>query len=231
MKILSAVTILCLAIFAIYPDIDIKFSQLFFDHNTNTFPYRETLPSMIIYYSVRGFCIATFGLAFFVATYDSKPFEKIYKSILPSLTKKIRSLIKFNKKQAIFLLLIILITPGILVHWVMKPAWERARPVNVEQFGGEMEFTNFYHHGAGQDGNSFPSGHASMAFALLAFAYMVKKENQKKVFVAMFAYGVLASLCRVWQGGHYLSDVTFSAIITIWTILLLKKFYLDKTHN
>jgi membrane-associated phospholipid phosphatase len=112
----------------------------------------------------------------------------------------------------------------------MKPIWERARPVNTTEFGGEKTYSNFYHLFVGQDGNSFPSGHAAMAFSLVALAFMVRPENRKKVLIITILYACLASMCRVWQGSHFISDVTFSGILTLWTVLLLKKFYLDKQN-
>jgi membrane-associated phospholipid phosphatase len=58
---------------------------------------------------------------------------------------------------------------------------------------------------------------------------IVKK--RKKVLTVTIIYSIIASMCRVWQGGHWLSDVTFSAIITLWTIFLVKKFYLDRNSS
>lgn len=230
MKLLSIVTVLALVFFALFPEVDLKFSNLFFDSEKNIFPLRDALFSQIIYYSVRVIAVLTFFISLFVVIYDfnSTFLKNIYSKFFPSFTSKIRGLIKINKRQAMFLLLIILITPGILVHWVMKPMWERARPVNVQEFGGDMNFTNFYHFGVGQDGNSFPSGHASMAVALLAVVFLVGKERQRKVTIGISIYAVIASLCRVWQGGHFLTDIIFSAIITMWTILILKKYFLDR---
>ena len=225
MKVLLIITILALAIFAVFPGLDLAFSHLFYVEGQG-FPYRDHLISMFIYKSVRISCWIIAIVCLFVALYD------LSRASLPSFIQKLldhpRSLIKFSRRQLMFLFLVIVITPGILVHWVMKPVWERARPVNVTEFGGQYEFTDFYHAGSGQDGKAFPSGHAAMAFSLVALAYMVREGRRKKILVITVIYGIIASLCRVWQGGHWLSDVTFSAIITLWTILLLKKYYLDK---
>ncbi len=225
MKVLSLSTILALAIFALFPQLDINFSKLFYVEGQG-FPYRDHIISKIFYISVRATCWLIAICCLFAAIYSG------VKKFLPVAAQKtgdkIRALIKFSNRQLIYLFLVIVITPGILVHWVMKPVWERARPVNVTEFGGQYQFTNFYHAGAGQDGKAFPSGHASMAFALVALAYMVRESRRRKVLAITITYGTIASLARVWQGGHWLSDVTFSAIITLWTILLLKRFFLDK---
>lgn len=228
MKTLSILTIIALAIFAAFPQLDINFSKLFFVEGRG-FPYREHVISKIIYVSVRLFCWIVAICCLFTAIYSGV--KKFLPVAAQKVGDKIRAFIKFSNRQLIYLFLVIVITPGILVHWVMKPVWERARPVNVTEFGGPYQFTDFYHAGAGQDGKAFPSGHASMAFALVALAYMVRESRRKKVLTITIIYGVIASLCRVWQGGHWLSDVTFSAIITMYTILLLKKYYLDKTPH
>jgi lipid A 4'-phosphatase len=211
MKALSVATILALAIFFAFPYIDIAFSKLFYVEGVG-FPYRQHIISIIIYKSVRFF---TISLAIVC--------------LLSLFSKKIANIIKFSKKQAGFILIIAILTPGILVHWVMKPIWERARPVNITEFGGKYEFTDFYHAGAGQDGKSFPSGHASMATSLIALGFVVAQKRRKQVFIGISVYAFIASMCRVWQGGHYLSDIVFSALLTLWTILLVKKFYLDRT--
>ncbi|MDX1950267.1 MAG: phosphatase PAP2 family protein [Rickettsiales bacterium] len=224
-------SLLALIFFGLYPSVDIYFSSFFYDAEVKNFPLRENILSLIIYYSVRIFTFITLAICIFVITYESKFTSRLYKHILPKLCNKTRGLIALSKEKAWFLFLVIIITPGILVHWIMKPIWDRARPVNTEIFGGNYKFSYFYELFAGQDGNSFPSGHASMSFAMVAFAYIVKEEKRKLVFAITFLYGFLASFCRIWQGGHFLSDVVFSAIITLWTIYFVRKYYLDRFNG
>jgi len=222
MKILSILTILALILFTAFPSLDLATSHLFYSEGQG-FVYRKAIISQMIYYSVRFFTLSISMVCLFVIFYDT--LRRFFPAILQKFFDKIRALIKFSRKQMIYLLLVIVITPGILVHWVMKPVWDRARPVNITEFGGEKQYTQFFHLRAGQDGNSFPSGHASMAFALVAFAYIVSERNRSRVFNITMAYGVIASLCRVVQGGHYLSDVTFSALLTLFTVVLVKRFF------
>jgi len=227
--ILSILTILFPVVFLALPNLDIATSKIFYTEGQG-FLYRDAIISSILFYSVRIFTVLTIVMCLGGIFYD------LIQKHLPAGLKKLggffRSKIPFTRKQLTFLFLVIVITPGILVHNVFKPMWERARPVDTlefgEQFGRTHKFTDVFTTHAGQDGNSFPSGHAAMAFAMIAFVFVVSAGNRKRTFAITLAYAFLVSACRIWQGGHFLSDVTFSALLTLWTILLLNRFYLNR---
>jgi lipid A 4'-phosphatase len=222
MKFLAIALIIFFAAFSLFPEIDLKFSGLFYNEAEKFF-LRENVITQTIYYSVRVFTVLILGICLFVIIYDYLK-KKNIKLPLQKLADWKRGLVKISSKTALYLFLVIVITPGILVHNVFKPIWDRARPVNVKEFGGVYEFTPIYKLFAGQDGNSFPSGHASMAFAMIALIYAVSEKNRRKTLCLTTSYALIASLGRVMQGGHFLSDVIFSAIITLITIILLRKF-------
>lgn len=221
MKLTLLSLLISVLIFSFLPEIDLKFSGLFYD---NGFFLEKNLLVLLIYYSVRFFCVLTVGISLFVICHDLiKKFN--IRLPLQSLSDKVRSFVKIDTRAAIFLFLVIVITPGVLVHNVMKPLWDRARPNDIQEFGGEMKFSPVYKLNHHQDGNnSFPSGHASMAAALIALGFLVSEARRKKVFIATGVYTAIASLGRVVQGGHFLSDVTISVLLTILTILMVKKW-------
>jgi len=68
---------------------------------------------------------------------------------------------------------------------------------------------------------SFISGHAAAAFFFIAFGYVMRS---RKIFLAGLSFGVLMSLTRIVQGGHFFSDVTFAFIINL--IILKGVYYL-----
>ena len=62
----------------------------------------------------------------------------------------------------------LVIGPGVIVNGVFKPYWGRPRPHSTIPFGGEQEFLPVFQKGCDQDNASFPCGHASMSFYLMA---------------------------------------------------------------
>jgi len=85
-----------------------------------------------------------------------------------------------------------------------------------------------------QQGNSFPSGHASasMAFSLALFFIIYPQINKLSQnfligFLSLFTISIILS--RVYFGVHYLSDVMGGAMLSIfWVLLMAWAFKLDK---
>lgn len=227
-KNLTLATIIAILVFALFSNLDLAVSRLFYKQGEG-FIYSHALFSRAIYDSVRYVTIIIVLSGLLVLLYDmlKKPCPNFSKKFLQPIIKKI----PFTKRQIYFLFLILIITPGIVVHWIIKPEWERARPRQIVEFGGDKQFTSFYHLNAGQDGKSFASGHSATAFSLVALAYMFSARGRRKVFIATLSYAIIVGFCRIWQGGHFLSDITFSGILTLWTIYLMKIFYLERNSE
>ena len=112
------------------------------------------------------------------------------------------------RKQSLFLVVVILLGPGLLVNSIFKENYGRPRPRQIVQFGGEKKFTKAWVYSS-QGGHSFPSGHSSIGFYLISLFYIFKK-NKKRVanwcFAAGVAYGMMMSVGRIVQGAHFFSD-------------------------
>jgi lipid A 4'-phosphatase len=80
---------------------------------------------------------------------------------------------KLWRKRFSFLLLALLLLPGVMVNLALKnSSFGRPRPVQVEQFGGESQFAPvFVYSGQCSKNCSFVSGHAATAFFTIAFAW------------------------------------------------------------
>lgn len=119
------------------------------------------------------------------------------------------------RRRLAYLLLVLLLGPGLLVNVVFKNEWGRARPHQVEQFGGAKAFTPALLMADQCNTNcSFVSGHASMGFYLIALAWVFRDRRWLWAGIGLGAY---VGLGRMAQGGHFLSDVVFS----FWSVYLM----------
>ena len=126
-------------------------------------------------------------------------------------------------KPWLFLLLALLIGPGILVHLVVKENWDRPRPRQVQEFGGHKDFIPAFIPAAmikDQPGNnkSFVSGHAAMGFYLMVLGWVFRRRSW---FYAGLVVGSVVSLGRIIQGGHFLSDVVLAGFLCYFSYRIL----------
>ena len=121
--------------------------------------------------------------------------------------------IKPYRRIAIFLVLVMIVGPGLLVNTTFKQRWGRPRPLDIQQFEGEKSFRHAWVKGPAGDGESFPSGHASMGFFWLTPYFVFRRKNKKMaVFFLLLGlgYGLLTGLGRMIQGSHFPSDVLWA---------------------
>jgi membrane-associated PAP2 superfamily phosphatase len=121
----------------------------------------------------------------------------------------------------LFLFLAVVIGPGLVVNAVFKDNWDRPRPRDIQAFGGEELYTPPLK--LGESGNSFPCGHCSVAFTCGAFYLLWRRRHPGRastMLVASVILGLLMGVARMAAGGHFLSDVLWSAVL-IWATLLL----------
>jgi len=196
------------AIFLIWPEIDLWVSGLFYDPQQG-FIYRNN-PVVESIYSL---------------------FRHVPKFLLPLLL--IMTALSFIKgrfglgtdqrKQWSFLILTLLIGPGILVHLVVKENWDRPRPRQIQEFGSQKDFIPALIPAAAikdQPGKnkSFVSGHAAMGAWIMVLAWVFRR---KSWFYAGLVMGAIVSFGRIVQGGHFLSDVLFATFLCYFTYRLL----------
>lgn len=134
-----------------------------------------------------------------------------------------RSLWRFNRNALIFLVAALAIGPGILVNTVLKDHWGRARPYQIEAFGGQHQFTPAPLP-ADQCGRncSFVSGHAALGFSLVMFVFLMPAGRARNVaLTATLSFGALVGLARIVAGHHFLSDVIDAGLLVIGTTWLL----------
>ena len=132
-----------------------------------------------------------------------------------------------HRPLCLFLVLVLIIGPGLLINAVFKDHFGRSRPVQVSQFGGEQQFQPLGEPGPKGSGKSFPSGHASTGFYWVALSvyFWPRQRNVAYAFAALgILHGTLMGLGRMAQGGHWPSDILWSAGFVYLTGWLLHYF-------
>jgi lipid A 4'-phosphatase len=117
------------------------------------------------------------------------------------------------RKSALFLVLMMALGPGLLVNTVFKDHWGRPRPRQMQVFGGDRPFHQVWERGIDGAGRSFPSGHASAAFYLIAPYFLLRRRDPRRARLALWGgagYGAVMGFARMAQGGHFPSDVLWA---------------------
>ena len=129
------------------------------------------------------------------------------------------------RRGGLFLVLLLAIGPGLLVNTGLKMMWGRPRPLQCQEFGGELAF-----HSVGDwstynlPNSSFPSGHASIAFFLMGPAFIINPRHtrlRRYWLAGGIGYGLAMGFTRILQGGHFLSDVLWAGVIVYFVGVVL----------
>ena len=137
-----------------------------------------------------------------------------------------------KKKLAILrpYLLICALTPiiasALLVNVVLKDHTGRPRPREIKQFSGNWEYLPALQIGIPGRGHSFPCGHCSIAFTLtsgIVFWRLSRKFAILSLSLGLI-YGILMSLARIVQGGHFITDAMWSLGVVWLTLTTLYYF-------
>lgn len=141
--------------------------------------------------------------------------------------------LKAQKRQALFLLLMLALGPGLLVNTVLKDHLGRARPREIREFGGQSTFTPIWQHGDTGKNSSFPSGHAAEAFYLMAPWFVLRGRNRIQAacwLAGGLTYGCLVGTARILQGGHFLLDVLWAGgLVYLSGEIIVQALSLDHT--
>lgn len=137
------------------------------------------------------------------------------------------------RKISLFLVLFLIVAPGLIVNELLKEHWGRPRPVQVVDFDGKQQFLSVWSKGVAGEGASFPSGHAAIGFYLCAPFFFLWADGRKTWAVVALtmgmSYGLLMGIGRIIQGAHFASDVLWSAgFIYLTGILFYYLFRFDR---
>ncbi len=189
--------LLLAGIFLAFPQIDLTVSGWFYDPASDSWPLNHHPISDSIY-----------------ALFRYVPYVLLPLLLITVALTFVRGGIdKRQRRVWVFLLVTLLAGPGILVHNVFKETFDRARPKQVEEFGGHSGFTPAWvisDRCEKKKCASFVSGHSAMGFWLMAFAWIFRRRSW---FWAGIVVGSVVSAVRIVQGGHFLSDTIFAGFV------------------
>lgn len=196
-----------------WTSLDLEISKLFFDRASTQWSWFFS-PTCTFFYrsgTYPAFCLVIVGVLLLLAGL-----------VIPEKTDW--------RKAGVFLVLVICIGPGLIVNYAFKQHWGRPRPHQLAEFGGAHAFTPLGSPGhLATHNSSFPSGHAAVAFYLIAPAFLVhgRRPRLANGLLAMgLAFGTCMSVTRVVQGGHFASDVMWSAGIVYLTCVAMARWIL-----
>jgi membrane-associated PAP2 superfamily phosphatase len=208
--LIIALTIAAVAavVFAVFPELDLKAAGIFYPVRMGEFAFAWRLsPKLILVHDIAlkaGFVLLIPCVLAILA-----------KLFLPSW----RMLV--SPRAAVFLIVTMLLGPGLLVNVGLKDHWGRPRPIDVMQFGGPDRFVSWWDpRGACPNNCSFVSGDVATAAWTFAPAALVPSPWQPLAFGAAFALTAFMSVVRIMAGGHFPSDTIFAAIFTYLLIWL-----------
>lgn len=118
-----------------------------------------------------------------------------------------------------FLFAALIIGPHLMVGVGLKENVGRARPANIEQFGGPQQFTPaFVLSDQCKRNCAFVSAHVAAASFLMAFGWLGIPAQRRRWLWAGAGFAAILGLARMVQGGHFLSDVIFAFFTVYWSL-------------
>ena len=148
--------------------------------------------------------------------------------LLMALASLFWSKLKPYRDAGLFFVLMLALGPGLLVNGIFKPYWGRPRPYQTILFGGTREYLPVGDMGKRLEGASFPSGHASMGFYLMAPGFVLyrRRPGWAVMFFALgLVGGTIMGMARIVAGSHFASDVVWSAGMVYFTGLGLSALF------
>lgn len=212
--LLVGAIVLAIAVFALFPGLDLAVSRLF---------YRPGL----------GFPVETVALieALRLALWRLS-LAMVLASAMFLLLASATDRAPFHVPGRVwgYILAVYALGTGVLVHGVLKAYWGRARPAQVVDFGGSAQFTPPWQISQECTRNcSFVSGEVSGAVAfsvglwaiLTALDWRLPPAWRRRGRAVALAIPLVTAVQRLAAGRHFLSDIVFSALFTLLVAVLL----------
>ncbi len=203
---LLAATAVSVVVFSLFPDLDLEVAGalhrsdgLFVGQNSYllNWLHQTAVPWMV------KLCLAFFILALLARLFG-------------------RSIAGISRTEALFVIAVFALGPGLLANTLAKDHSGRPRPTDSQPFGGPFAYAApLTFSGACPNNCSFVSGDAAAGFAFLGPAAILPRRWRRRGLGGALALGGAIGLMRMLQGGHFLGDVIFAGLLVAATTLAL----------
>ena len=196
-------------VFGLYPELDLRLSQPFYeiDRGGNKFGLR-TDDMLIMVREASMWLITAIALVPGLAL--------AIKLMLP------RTKLKVPGRAIVFMLTTLALAPGLVANIILKDNWGRPRPIDVPQFGGSEPFKPWWDpRGVCPKNCSFVTGDGAGAFWTMAPAALAPPAWRPAAYAAAVAFGAGVGVLRMSFGGHFFSDVAFAGVFTFIIVWLV----------
>ncbi len=195
-------------VFVFFPEVDLYLSELFFYENK--FISEKYIFIKDLRTNLKNIMILIPVIAIILLTINFINKKQTVKA-------KIKRRIKFG---LVGLIIGPVVGCGIIANLYFKDTWGRARPVHVEQFGGNKIFTPaFIKSDQCKKNCSWISGETSAAFSFIVGTIIFKNPL---FFICNIILGFLVFFCRISMGGHFFSDNIFAMIFMVYLAIIYK---------
>ncbi len=212
--------VLAAATFILWPGIDLAVSGFFYVSGEG-FPLSRSAALETLRQAIWGMSILTAVVAIvaIIAGLIGRPFRFL------------------DLRHGLFILVLYLLGPSLLADGLLKRFWGRARPANIEAFGGTQHFTPPLLPADQCASNcSFVSGEGAaataLAISLAMLAPAVRRAAPVWLYRTYLAFAVIVPLAgialRVMFGRHFLSDTLFAILFVSGIALILRPILLTR---
>ncbi|HET7318446.1 MAG TPA: phosphatase PAP2 family protein [Nitrospirota bacterium] len=132
-----------------------------------------------------------------------------------SVAGSLREQSKRLRLYGIFILLCVVVGPGLVINVALKDHWGRPRPRQITEFGGRLDYAQPFVP-TGAYGKSFPCGHCSVGYLYAAGWWVWRRRRPALDVVSLvcgLVLGTLLGIGRMAAGAHFLSDAVWSALL------------------
>ena len=213
--ILTALWFLLLAIFHVWPTIDIRISGMFFSGP----PCLDTpAGSRCGYFPLsRDPWIVTLRWIFYALPYLSAGIV-VTALVVAGFSPRLRH--RMPVRRLWMSLVSLGIGPGLITNLFLKAHSGRPRPIQTDLFGGKLEFMPAGSFGGACERNcSFISGEASGAGWLICLLFLLPPRYRTWIAPPVILASVATAGLRVAVGAHYASDATLGLLLSVTVFL------------